>query len=95
MRRRSYDREFKLSAVSLLKNGDNSQAQICRDLGIPESTFSGWIDEYEKEKENSFRGSGKARASQEEIRVSIKEFNDMKEERDILKKALAIFSQQK
>lgn len=95
MKRRSYDREFKLNAMLLLKKGGKSQAQICRDLGVPESTFSGWVDEYEIEKENSFRGSGIVRASREERHITQKEFEDIKMERDILKKALAIFSQQK
>ena len=95
MRARSYDREFKMNAILLLKNGKKRHNEICRDLGIPKSTFSGWLDEYEREKDNSFRGSGAVRASQEERHITLKEFNDIKEERDILKKALAIFSQQK
>ena len=95
MRRRSYDREFKLNAMSLLKSGNKSQAQLCRDLGVPDSTFCGWVKQYEIEKENSFRGSGIISASQEKEYITQKEFNDIKEERDILKKALAIFSQQK
>lgn len=95
MRSRSYDREFKMNAVMLLKDGKKGHNEICRDLGIPSSTFSGWVDQYDRDKENSFKGSGTIRASQEERHITLKEYNDMKEERDILKKALAIFSQQK
>ncbi len=74
---RTYDRDFKISAVLLVKEGKSS-AQVCRDLNIPESTFSGWLKEYSKEGE--------------EIRTLKKQLEDVRLERDILKKALAIFS---
>jgi len=95
MRSRAYDKEFKLNALSLLKEGKMGARQICRDLGIPESTFSGWITKYEEYGETGFPGSGRVMDSEKE-RLSIKkELEDVKLERDILKKALAIFSRQK
>ena len=93
MRSRSYDREFKLNALGLYKNGKGI-AQICRDLGIPESTFAGWIKQFEKEGNNSFPGSGNIKSSNEEIYYLKKELEDVKMQRDILKKAVAIFSKQ-
>lgn len=95
MRSRSYDKEFKLNAVLLYKNGKKNAAQVCRDLGIPHSTFSGWLKEYEKEKEKSFPGSGNIKVSNQDSLKLRQELNDTKMERDILKKALAIFSKQK
>lgn len=94
MRSRTYDKEFKLNAIQLLKGG-KSASQICRDLGIPESTFSGWVKEHKKEKGKCFNGSGNPKSSNEELLNLKKAYEDMKLERDILKKALAIFSQQK
>jgi len=94
MRSRTYDKEFKLNAVLLHKNG-KSAAQVCRDLGIPESTFSGWVKEYDKNGGECFPGSGNIKASKEELYRLQKELNDARVERDILKKALAIFSKQK
>jgi len=93
MRSRSYDKEFKLNAIALHKNG-KSAGQVCRDLGIPGSTFSGWVKEYDQDKEKSFPGSGNIKASNEELYRLKKELEDVKMQRDILKKAVAIFSRQ-
>ncbi len=94
MRSRRYDREFKLSSIALHKGGKRA-AQVCRDLGIPESTFSEWVKIYDQEGENGFPGSGNINPSNEGILRLKKELDETKQERDILKKALAIFSRQK
>ena len=94
MRSRTYDKEFKLNAI-LLHKGGKSAAQVCRDLNIPESTFSDWVKQYAEEGANAFLGSGVVRASNQDIHALQKELEDIKLERDILKKALAIFSRQK
>jgi transposase len=92
---RTYDKEFKLNAISLYKNGNKKASEVCRDLNIPESTFFGWLKQYEKEKEKSFPGSGNIKASQEDMHKLKRQLDDVTMERDILKKALAIFSKQK
>ncbi len=94
MARRNYDKEFKLNAINLYKNG-KSASSICKDLGIPDATFHYWIAQYEEEKDDSFRGSGRPKASNEEVVRLRKELEDARLERDILKKAVAIFSKQK
>jgi len=95
MKSRNYDREFKLNAVRLHTSGSKKASQVCKDLGIPDSTFSGWVKEYRENGEDSFRGSGKVKSSNEEMHRLKKELKDAQLERDILKKALAIFSQKK
>ena len=94
MRSRTYDKEFKLNAISLHKSG-KSAGQVCRDLGIPGSTFSDWMKVYNKEGENAFVGSGNINPSDKDFHTIKKELENVKLERDILKKALAIFSKQK
>lgn len=94
MAQRQYDKEFKLNAISLYNSGKRA-ATVCRDLGIPDATFYYWLEQYGTEKENSFRGSGVPKASNEEIVRLRKELENAKLERDILKKAVAIFSKQK
>ena len=91
---RRYDKEFKLNALELYKGGKPG-SEICRDLGIPEGTFWGWLEEYKNNGDESFRGSGKIKASNEETMRLQKELDIVKMERDILKKALAIFSKTK
>ncbi len=91
----SYDKEFKLDAVQLAKVSDKPNTKIANDLGIPESTLRQWIKESEKEGNDCFRGKGVVKASNEELYSLKKELADVKLERDILKKAVAIFSQNK
>lgn len=94
MARRSYDKEFKINAIHLHKNGKSVSA-ICKDLGIPEATFYYWLDQYEENKNDSFRGSGKPKACNEDLTELKKQLENVTLERDILKKAVAIFSRPK
>jgi transposase-like protein len=94
MKSRSYDREFKLNAIELYNNG-KSGTNVCRDLGIPDSTFWGWLAEYKQHGANSFVGSGNVKEANKDVHQLQKELDDVKMERDILKKALAIFSRTK
>jgi len=94
MRSRTYDKDFKLNAVSLYKSG-KSASQVCRDLGIPGSTFSDWVKVHAKEGKDAFVGSGNINPSNQDLQTIKKELEDVRLERDILKKALAIFSKQK
>ena len=94
MRARTYDIEFKKNAIELYKKGKRA-VDVCRDLGIPASTFDGWIKQYKEEGEKCFPGSGNIKASNREMHDLKRELDDVRMERDILKKALAIFSKQK
>ncbi len=94
MNLRRYDKEFKLNAIKLYKNG-KTLIQVSQDLGVPESTLYGWLKQHEKEGSKSFPGSGNIKASNEEVWRLKKELDDVKMERDILKKALTIFSRTK
>ena len=92
---RRYDKEFRVNAVKHLKNSDKSLKEVAESLGIPVSTLSGWVKEYEQHGEKSFPGSGKIKPCNEEYYRLKKELDDVKIERDILKKAVAIFSKAK
>jgi len=92
---RKYDREFKLNAVKLYREGTKSMQMHCNELGIPLSTFATWVSEFKEQREDSFVGSGKLKPCNDELYRLRKELADTKMERDILKKALAIFSKPK
>lgn len=92
MGNRSYDREFKLNAVKLYREGNKSLTSLAYDLGIPPTTLSTWIKEFKEHGEESFPGSGKLKPCNEEIYQLKRELASVKQERDILKKAIAIFS---
>lgn len=92
--KRKYDREFKVNSVKLYQSSTKGKSQIARDLGVSKSAFSRWVQEIEKEGESkAFPGEGKIKANYEEVYKLKRELAEAIQERDILKKALAIFSQ--
>jgi len=92
---RKYEKEFKLNAIKLCQESGKPQEEIAKNLGIPKSTLYTWIKEYQKNGEKGFQGSGIVKPCNEELYLLRKELADVKQERDILKKAVAIFSKAK
>jgi transposase len=90
-----YDKEFKLNSIKHYRESQKSMTQVCKDLGIPTSTFATWLKEFTENGEDSFVGSGKLKPCNEEIYRLKKQLADVTMERDILKKAIAIFSKPK
>jgi len=95
--RRQYDREFKIEAVKLADRGDNTIAQIARDLGINPNLIRRWKRQLTSQKANNnpafaFPGKGHLNPHDDELRRLKKQVRDLTLQRDILKKALAIFS---
>lgn len=90
---RTYDKDFKISAVSLYKSSGRSLKRIAEELGLSTSTLSHWVQEHKKEGGQSFPGKGQVRSSEEELRDLRRELLHVRQERDILKKAVAIFSE--
>lgn len=92
---RKYDREFKLNAAKLYQQGSKSMSKLAHDLGIPMTTLATWIKQFQNEGDKSFPGSGVLKPCNTELYQLRKELADVKQERDILKKAVAIFSRVK
>jgi len=90
--RRSYSREFKLEALRLLESSDKSCRQIEDDLGIGHGCLSRWRHKSAEEGENAFPGHGRLCGDEERIRQLERENEILRQQRDILKKAVAIFS---
>jgi transposase len=90
--RRTYTREFKLEAVRLWQTSGKSAAQIERDLGIGGGCLYRWKRKLAEEGENAFPGHGRLTPEQEHVRQLEREVEILRQERDILKKAVAIFS---
>jgi transposase len=86
--RRQYTEEFKRQAVELIKSTGKSQAQIARELDISDHNLSRWCQTYGKT--DQFEES--ETISKESYRALQAELRRVTEERDILKKALNIFS---
>ncbi len=90
--RRKYDKEFKKGAVHLVIERGRPVSEVARDLGIHPVLLGKWKSLYLEDKNNSFPGQGHMKPEEEEIRRLKRELDNVKEERAILKKALAIFS---
>lgn len=89
---RTYDKDFKINAVNLYKGSGRSLKKIAEELGLAISTLSQWVQDYKKEGSQSFPGKGQVKSHEEELRALRKELSHVRQERDILKKAVAIFS---
>jgi transposase len=91
--RQKYDREFKQKAVELSFARGNAR-EIAEELGIRPELLYRWRREFQKYENNSFPGKGKPKMTdlEKEVARLRKELRDAKMERDILKKAVSIFS---
>lgn len=90
--RRDYDREFKVEVVRLALSDGHTIKEVADDLGIHDSNLRRWVRQYRKDAKGAFPGKGRLSPDQEELRKVQRENARLRQERDILKKALAIFS---
>ena len=89
--RRTFTPQFKRDAVAMVQSG-KSVTEVARNLGIGHSLLQYWKNQAEKKEQEEFPGHGKTSPELEEIRRLKSELEDVREERDILKKALAYFA---
>lgn len=93
--RRQYSSEFKTEAGRLLETSGKSARQLERELGIGRGNLFRWKQELAADGENAFPGHGRLTPDQERFRRLERENEILRQERDILKKAIAIFSERK
>lgn len=91
MERKQYSAEFKREAVRLIAGKGLSVAQVSRDLGLNQNMLGRWKKQMENDPERAFPGQG--RTQDEELTRLRREVEVLRQERDILKKAVGIFSQ--
>ena len=90
--RKKYTKEFKLDAINLVLEQGYSRSEASRSLDINANMLSRWINEYQNQDEQAFKGNGKLTPEQEEIRRLKAENKRLKMEKDILKKAAVFFA---
>ena len=76
----------------MIIEGGHVASDVARDLGIDQSVVSRWVREYQENGRDAFPGNGRLLPADEEIRQLKRELNRVKMERDILKKAISIFT---
>jgi transposase len=91
-KRRKFNKEFKEEAVRLIMESDRTLVSVARSLGIHENLLYKWKRQYEEDPEGSFPGKGRLKPQEEDVMRLQKENAELRMEREILKKALAIFS---
>ncbi len=92
MVQKTYTTEFKREAVQLAQTSGKSITQVARELGISDTSIHQWRKELTDHASQAFPGSGHQTAQEEELRRLKRENEVLKQERDILKKAVGIFS---
>ncbi|MEI8120364.1 MAG: transposase [Actinomycetes bacterium] len=91
--RRKYSKEFKVDAVELMMRSNKTIMETAISLGIRPDLLRRWEKEYSANKTTPFPGSGHLKDPEDErLRKLERELRVVTEERDILKKALAVFS---
>jgi transposase len=91
-KRRRYTREFKIETVRLITDSDQTVSEVARDLEIHPNTLYKWVHQYGENPKEAFPGKGKQDPEADELTRLRHENQRLKMERDILKKAMAIFS---
>jgi len=85
-----YSTEFRERAINMVIKSDKPASEIAKDLGLNKSTLYSWLN-----KEKSGKVTDTNQTNEElfdELRRVKKELNEVKEQRDILKKATAYFA---
>lgn len=87
---RRFDKEFKISAVKMITEGCPSAAEVARSLDIKSNVLYNWKKKYANEGGEAFVGKGQLT----ELSALRKQLREVIIERDILKKAVGIFSKE-
>ncbi len=93
-KRRTYTPEFKAEAVKLVTEKGYSVAEAARSLGVHETLLRSWKQAVEAQGGQAFPGHGKLPPFEEEMHRLRAENQRLRAERDILKKATALFAQE-
>ena len=87
-KKRRFDRDFKLSAVKMVTEGGHKAAEVARSLGIDQNRLYLWKKKFSDDGEKAFPGKGHLT----ELAALRRKLREVEIERDILKKAVGIFS---
>ena len=94
--RKAYTAEFKREAVRLSEQAGVSVAQIAQELGVSDYSLYKWRKQARESGELAFPGNGKVALTaeqQENVRLK-RELERVRQERDILKKAIGFFAKE-
>jgi len=85
-----YDEAFKIETVKYISENNKSVTQAAREVGVNENTLHGWMKKYGQQPE--IKAVQSFSSEEAELRSLQKEIRDLKEENEILKKAMHYFA---
>ena len=89
-KKRRFDRDFKMSAVKMVTEGGHKAAEVARSLGIDAGRLYLWKKQFGDNGDKAFVGKGHLG----EMAALRRKLREVEMERDILKKAVGIFSKE-
>ena len=89
---RHFTREFKRNAVQMIMEKGIPAGRVAQELDIHPNLLHQWKRKLMAEGNDAFIGKGNLKPEDAELRRLQRELEEVKEERDILKKALGVFS---
>ena len=90
--RRAYTSEYKAEVVRLYRSMEKSIPELARDLELPVTVVRRWIAEAEASEQSG--GAGLTVDERTELMALRRENRQLREERDILKRATAFFARE-
>ncbi|PIC68901.1 transposase [Sporosarcina sp. P2] len=92
--RKRIDDNLKRHLIKLVVEEGKKQIEVSREMDVPVSTLRRWVSEYRKELQKERNGEEYVTPTErlKQQRALEKEIQELKEENEILKKAMHIFS---
>jgi transposase len=93
-KRQRFSAQFKREAIRMMQISGKPIAAVARELGVPRNRLYKWARDAQAKGDQAFRGSGRPKASQDELTTLKRELERLREENEILKKAAAYFARE-
>jgi transposase len=85
----NFSKEFKAETVALIRQSGTSIAEVCRDMGLSESSVQRWVAQAEID---AGQRDGLTTDARQELSRLRRELRVVREERDVLAKVSALFT---
>lgn len=92
--RKKHSRAMKLEAIRQIEDGEKTQAEVARELGVTPNAISRWLSEWSEKGDAAFPGHGKQRGAAAELAALKREVEALREENTLLKKAAQYFAKE-
>lgn len=90
--RRSFTPEFKAEVVALVRRPGNTACGVARELKLTETAVREWVKQ--SERDEGVRADGLSSVERAELAQLRRDLREAREERDILKRAVAFFARE-